>query len=200
MKLPNPRSLILWFGSFLFILAVEFIAVGSLSAKKWPTLPVGAAPVTAANVISPVATPVLDLSSGSVQIPAIKVDAPITWNIPLAQTEDYLPKGAVHEEGSALPGQNGNLVLTGHSSDYPWKKDPYGSLFSKVDALKIGDDITVTTKNASFTYKVSGTEVVTPDDGAVLNATPNPTLTLITCYPLYTTWKRYIVHATLVTP
>ena len=52
-----------------------------------------------------------------------------------------------------------------------------------------------------FKYQVTGKKIVMPDDMAVLKQTPDPQLTLITCYPTYYIGpapKRLVVFSRLV--
>ena len=99
-----------------------------------------------------------------------------------------LDDGVGHLEGSALPGQNGNVVLAAHRDTF----------FRSLRNIKRGDLITVTTPSGIRQYSVDSTEVVSPTDISVAYPTPKPTLTLITCYPFYYVGhapKRFIVRA-----
>ncbi len=121
-----------------------------------------------------------------IQIPALGVDAPIVegdgW--------EQLKKGVGHHIGSANPGENGNLVLSAHN-------DIFGEIFRHLDQLKSGDEIIVYTNQRSYTYVVTLTKVVEPTQVEVMAPTPNPTATLISCYPYLVDNQRYIVHAIL---
>jgi len=106
-------------------------------------------------------------------------------------TADEIIKYAVgHFKGTAKPGEDGNCALIGH------RNFTTGEFFLKLDKLKPGDEIKITTYNKSYTYKVTGQETVGPKDTHVLNPTEKPTITLVTC-----TWdgdERLIVKGDLV--
>lgn len=88
-----------------------------------------------------------------------------------------------HHTGTAVPGRDGNCVLSGHISS-PVKGE--GNIFRSLPNLadNIGSTASVQTLDGSwYHYKIVGTDVVTPSDTAVLNPTPKPMLTLLTCVP-----------------
>src|SRR5690606_26385667 len=64
---------------------------------------------------------------------------------------------------------------------------------------QVGDDIVITTLNGTYVYVVTGSEVVNPEDGHVINTTDptRATLTLTTCTPRGTASQRYILYAEL---
>jgi sortase A len=132
-----------------------------------------------------------------ISIPAIGVDAPLILHIPAATTEDFLEQGVVQMAEGADPGQVGNLFLTGHSSDYAYKHDPFATVFTLLPKLQAGDKIFVSAGGKVFTYTVTSTEVVRPDQVEIAEPSATPTLTAITCYPISTTWKRFVIHAAL---
>ncbi len=153
---------------------------------------------------TPPAVQVVDPTTTSIEEPAhiiinkIGVDTPILWDTPIESTLDALNHGVAHLKGTARLGQVGNVFITGHSSDYSWKKNPYAAVFSLVPKLIIGDIITIRENGKAYTYKVAQTKVVSPKQVEVTQQTPTPMLTLMTCYPVGTTRDRFIVHATLV--
>ncbi len=120
------------------------------------------------------------------QIAAISVDAPVVQG----DGWEQLKKGLAQHIGSADPGTNGNMVVSAHN-------DVYGQWFKELDKLKPGDTIVVFTPNLSFTYEVTGHEIVAPTDVSVMDATSNATLTLISCYPYMVDNQRYVVTAVL---
>lgn len=123
-------------------------------------------------------------------IPDIGVDFIV---ISGARTED-LKVGPGHFPETPLPGRLGNAALAGH-------RTTYGAPFSRVDELQIGDRMTVTTVEGTFTYSVTGTEIVASNDYAKVIPTVDPTratITLISCHPKYTARQRIVVHGELV--
>jgi len=93
-----------------------------------------------------------------------------------------------HIPGTPLPGQQGNVVITGHRDTF----------FRGLRNVHKNDEITLTTLNGTYCYRVDSTQVVEPEDTEVLDNSVDATLTLVTCYPFYFVGpapKRYVVRA-----
>jgi LPXTG-site transpeptidase (sortase) family protein len=124
---------------------------------------------------------------GRLQIPSIDLSVMV-----LEGTGRWTLNRAVgHIEGTALPGESGNLGIAGHRD----------SFFRGLRNISKEDTITLTTLQKTYQYRVNDIEIVTPTDVRVLNPTPEPILTLVTCYPFYFVGdapKRFIVKAQLV--
>jgi len=86
-----------------------------------------------------------------------------------------LRRAVGHIPGTAMPGQNGNSVLTGHRDTF----------FRPLRNIRLDDIVTLTTLQGEYRYRVLATQVVSPDNVSVLDAGRNEILTLITCYPFY---------------
>lgn len=141
--------------------------------------------------------PLPTLADNNLTIPSIGVTAPITWKVqnePAAVTEN-LKNGLIQIDGTALPGEIGNVFITGHSSNYPWIKSPYNSIFALLNKVAVGDVVHLKYKNVDYLYRVSSTKVTNPDDLSVMKQTSNPILTLMTCTPVGTNLRRLIVVA-----
>jgi sortase A len=99
-----------------------------------------------------------------------------------------LRRAAGHVPGTALPGQPGNVGITGHRDTF----------FRPLRNIKVDDVITLTTLQGEYRYRVVSTKVVSPKDVAVLASTGGDVLTLVTCYPFYFVGaapNRFIVRA-----
>ena len=178
--------LFLLFKSPIFISQLNYLTQPPKAAE--PT-----EPATAAVQVGP--DPVIT-------IPKINVNAPIVFaksNIEAAIQKD-LENGVVHYANTALPGQNGNSVIFGHSSNDWWEPGGYKFVFVLLDKLQIGDTFTVNYNSQQYLYEVYETKVVEPTDLSVLNQPATPEMTLITCSPPGTSWKRLIVRAKQIHP
>jgi sortase A len=123
-------------------------------------------------------------------IPKIGLD----WYVVEGVSLGDLAKGPGHFHETPMPGQLGNAAIAGH-------RTTHGAPFYDLDRLAAGDPITITTKVGTYTYRVTGTEVVSPTEYAKVIPTTDPsvaTLTLATCNPRFSTSQRLIVHALLV--
>lgn len=123
-----------------------------------------------------------------VLIEKIGVEAPIQ----LGDSWEQLKKGVGQHIGSANPGEDGNMVLTAHN-------DVYGEIFRDLDKLKPGDEVQVYTSQKVYTYIVTGTQIVEPDQVEVLALGKDAIVTLISCYPYMVDNKRIVVTAALAT-
>lgn len=121
-----------------------------------------------------------------IQIPAIGLSAPVV----LGDGWEQLKKGVAQHVGTANPGEIGNLVVSAHN-------DIFGELFKDLDKLKTGDTIILTTQDRSFTYVVTGTQIVEPTRVDLMAPTPEKTLTMISCYPYRIDTQRIVVTAIL---
>ena len=109
-----------------------------------------------------------------------------------------LKKGPGRLVSSAQPGELGNLVISGH-------RTTYDAPFADLDRLQPGDAVVVETRDTWFTYRVTGTEIVTPTTVEVTLPVPRqpgvePTkslLTLTTCHPKYSARQRMVVFSEL---
>ncbi|MDO8507813.1 MAG: sortase [bacterium] len=129
-------------------------------------------------------------------IPKISANVPIVY----AGTKDektiqnLLHSGVVHYQGTAMPGEVGNSFITGHSSNYWWDTGKYNQVFVMLDKLGPGDQAVVYNNGKKFVYTVRDKVVVAPEDVSVLSPTATPTLSLMTCTPPGTSWKRLVVR------
>lgn len=141
-------------------------------------------------------------STNTIVIPKISVNAPIIFLDTRDEKtiEANLTNGVVHYQGTANPGEVGNTFITGHSSNFWWIQGQYNYVFVNLDKLVIGDQVVVYYNGKKFVYQVNGTKVVPPTDTSVLAPTDKPTLTLMTCTPSGTNWRRLIVTLDQISP
>lgn len=124
-----------------------------------------------------------------IQIPAIDVDAPVVQG----DGWEQLKKGVGQHIGTPNPGENGNLVLSGHN-------DIFGEVFRDLDRLQPGDKVILFSNQRRYTYIIVGTRMVEPTAVEVMDPTPNATVTLISCHPYLIDTHRIVVSAVLQNP
>src|SRR3989339_718930 len=131
----------------------------------------------------------------TLSIPKLKIkDALVTIS------GDDLTVSLVHYGGTPLPGQHGNAVIFGHST-LPQFFNPtnYKTIFSLLPTMKIGDLIDVTYDGIKYTYSVFDMVVVEPTDLSPLEQRFDDSyMTIITCVPPGTYWKRLNVKARIM--
>jgi sortase A len=106
-------------------------------------------------------------------------------------TLNNIDRGPSLWPGTATPGQPGNAVVAGHrvTHDHP---------FLEIDKLKTGDLVIFDVGGIRSTYRMTSSEVVSPDAGWITDQTPTPTATLYACHPPHSKKYRYVVHLALV--
>ena len=142
----------------------------------------------AASVSTPGRAPISpDQMLTRVIVPKINLDAIVVEG---ASRKD-LSDGPGHMKQTAMPGEVGNAVITGHRDTF----------FRHIYELVKGDQIQIRRNGRVFTYQVTGKRIVMPEDLSVIKPTADPQLTLITCYPTYYIGpapKRLVVFSRLV--
>lgn len=121
---------------------------------------------------------------GRIEIPRLGLSAIVMEGTGRAT----LRRAAGHIPGTALPGQPGNVGISGHRDTF----------FRPLRNIRQNDTVTLTTLAGEYRYRVVGTMIVGPNDVAVLDPGRNETLTLVTCYPFYFVGaapSRFIVRA-----
>lgn len=93
-----------------------------------------------------------------------------------------------HIPGTAFPDEPGNLGIAGHRDTF----------FRELRRIQHDDLIIVSTLTGSTEYSVEWTRIVKPNNLVALEASAQPALTLVTCYPFYYAGpapERFIVRA-----
>jgi sortase A len=136
---------------------------------------------------SPAPTPSRGAWVARLEAPTLKMAATV-----LEGSDDRtLARGAGHIEETPFPGQPGNVGIAGHRD----------TIFRALRNAQVGTPLTLVTRDREYRYEISRTLIVQPGDVYVLDPTPEPTLTLVTCYPFEFIGhapKRFIVQAKLV--
>ncbi len=141
-----------------------------------------------------------------INIPRIGVQAPVVYDVTGLYDSDVQPaleNGVVRYNfpGTVLPGEKGNVVLIGHSSNNVFNPGKYNYIFVNLNKLSIDDTININYKGVRYTYKVTATEVVSPSEFKYISdPVEGSTLTLMTCSPPGTNRSRLFIRATQVSP
>ena len=139
-------------------------------------------------------------------IPKLNVDVPVFFNISndTATINNAMNHGVAQFKipgADAMPGQIGNLVISGHSAGDIYSNNQYKFIFSGLERLVDGDLIYVNYNSVRYTYKVYKRETVEPTNvAALVYKIDKPILTLITCTPLGSDRYRLLVMAEQINP
>jgi LPXTG-site transpeptidase (sortase) family protein len=124
---------------------------------------------------------------GRLEAPSVKLSTVV-----LEGSDDgTLSRGSGHIEDTPFPGQPGNVGIAGHRD----------TTFRALRNIHVGDALEFKTADRLYRYRISKTLIVGPDDVYMLDPTPQPALTLVTCYPFEFVGhapRRFIVRADFV--
>lgn len=121
---------------------------------------------------------------GILEIPRLKLEVPLYDGA----SDLHMDRGAARIEGTAMPGEPGNLGVAAHRDGY----------FRVLKDIELGDELMLTTANGLEEYVVLETRIVDPSAVEVLDPTDEQSVTLVTCYPFYFVGhapERFIVRA-----
>ena len=132
---------------------VEVTVVAQVEPTQAPPAP---APLPQPVVIAP-SQPIVRLSIPRLQVRRAVVDIGLVnspsgpeWDTDRLFATKNRPDLVGHLEGSALPGETGNIVLVGHNYDYVGN-----GVFVNLHNMREGDDISVTTEGGEdYVYRV----------------------------------------------
>jgi len=118
------------------------------------------------------------------RVPKVGIEVPV-----LEGTDDWtLNRGVGHIEGTAAPDGAGNCGIAGHRDGF----------FRALKDVAAGDTLELATLGETATYRIESIRIVAPEEVSVLDPTPMPSVTLVTCYPFYfvgSAPQRYVVRA-----
>lgn len=141
-------------------------------------------------------------------IPKFNINVPVDFNA----KPDHASQMAAMVNGVAYfgipganskPGQLGNVAISGHSSNDFFEQGNYKFIFGPLVAqgMKEGDPIYVNYESRRYTYSVTRSEIVMPNEAnKLILPADKPYLTLITCTPLGTSEKRLLIFAEQISP
>ncbi len=114
-----------------------------------------------------------------ISIPTIAVYTPIvdvyldgvSWDV------SQLGTNVGHLQGTAAPGEPGNIVLSGHVE----MADGSPGVFATLQEVQVGDPIQIQRGDETWTYYVNMVGRTTPDDLTPLHPSNEDMITIITC-------------------
>ncbi len=140
-------------------------------------------------------------------IPKINVDAPVVYDVPSIKesiVQEKLKSGVVHYPipgASAMPGEKGNTVILGHSSNDVFDDGGYKFVFVQLNNLEKGDTFYLNYNGTRYTYSVTEKKVIDPTQvSELVTDNTKPIATLVTCTPPGTALKRLVVIAEQISP
>lgn len=130
-------------------------------------------------------------------IPKLKID-----NAEVSTIDYDLDNHLVQYLGTSIPGDLGTAVIFGHST-LPQLFDPknYKTIFANAHTLKVGDELYATVSGVKYKYKIFSIIITSPEDTNILSqGFDHSYITIVTCTPPGTIWKRLVIRAALEAP
>jgi sortase A len=124
---------------------------------------------------------------GRIQIPKIGLDQVVHEGV----EQMVIDAGPAHWPGTAAFGSWGNVVLAGHRTTHT---EP----FLRVAELNPGDPIILSDTEGTYTYHVTGIEIVPNTALSIVDQHPGRSLTIFSCHPIGSSAQRIVVHADLM--
>jgi len=183
--------------AFIALFGVTFVVLATTGLTPNPT-------VTSADTV-PVASAALSQTSGQGENPVRVVSTAINLDVTVANPvttdpdtlDTLLLKGAVRYPNSALLGQNGTVLIFGHSSYLPIVINKAYKTFDGVQYLKVGQTISVYSGTTEYRYSVTSVKMENTSDSVNLDASGQH-LILVTCDVFGEKTDRWVVQADFV--
>jgi LPXTG-site transpeptidase (sortase) family protein len=183
----------------LLLVLVLGVALGAYYHTELVVLWRGIMPQAADLIAEPTAVPSVNPATDSfITLPSLDAPLPLIYSATLDEPrlQELLKEGAVVLPLGIAFGEAGNIVVTAHSSGTE-SFGPYRFAFAKLSELNEGDEYSISTPTATYRYKVYKKEIVWPHEVNKLPQDDRSTVTLVTCWPLWTNFKRLLVHTEL---
>lgn len=134
----------------------------------------------------------LPITSYSLSIPKLGIK-----NAEVSTVDYDLGSHLINYGGTQIPPKKGTAVVFGHSTlPQLFAPSDYKTIFATLFTIKTGDVIHVTIAGTTYYYEIFSIYVTDPlDTGVFIQEYDDSYLTLVTCTPPGTTWKRLIVKA-----
>jgi LPXTG-site transpeptidase (sortase) family protein len=159
--------------------------------------------INSSIIIDPNAPQTVSLEA-KVVIPKLNIEAPVVYDSATTaegEIQKALESGTYHYPTTAKPGESGNVIIFGHSSNNILNSGKFKFVFLKLKELSVGDVFYLHYKGTRYTYRIFNTRIVSPKEVAVLNQSPKPNMaTLITCDPPGTSLNRLLIEAEQINP
>lgn len=152
-------------------------------------------PVAPVATIDPADTLPLSLTIDALDR-TVKVLNPASNSVEAMDTA--LLSGVIRHPDSATFGEEGNMLILGHSSYLPTVHNRNFQALNGIQNLKWGETIKLSSKGTVYTYRVEKTYKAKATGYTVPIAGKGKTLTLVTCNSFGSTEDRYVVEATLI--
>lgn len=180
--------------SFILLFCLTFMVLAAADALPEP-LEVSEEPVASEEEV--VANPEYPVR---IAAPAVGVNATVSnpQTATIATLDAALLTGAVRYPTTARLGEEGTVLIFGHSSRIPVVRNQAYKAFNNIQNLKKGETISVYSATAEYRYKVTGVRIADATEDVVQLAQSGKHLVLVTCDSFTSKTSRFIVTAEFV--
>lgn len=182
-------------GAFVLLFTLSFVALAATDALPEP--------VSTGDEVAAEAVPVVETDpEAPVRVVASTVALDVTISNPVSTNvhalDNALLKGAVRYPTTALLGEEGTMLVFGHSSRLPVIYNQAYKAFNNIQNLEKGDVVSVYSETAEYRYKVTGVRVADAEEDVVELQTTGKSLVLVTCDNFTSKTSRFVVTAEFV--
>jgi LPXTG-site transpeptidase (sortase) family protein len=182
-------------GAFVLLFALSFTMLAAADALPEPLVTTDS-PEVAVDVVE-VANPEMPVRVVADAIGMdVAVSNPSTTNV--HALDAALLRGAVRYPTTARLGEEGTVLLFGHSSYLPVVYNKAYKAFNNVQKLEKGDIISVASETAEYRYAVTGVRIADATEDVVELQTTGKYLVLVTCDSFTAKTSRFVVTAEFV--
>ena len=179
--------------TFLGMFALSFVFLWAVDALPEPisTKPVDNTPTQQPVQTLPLEEPVRVVAR-DIGLDAAVVN-PATTSVEIL--DQALEDGAVRYPTSAVLGEEGTMLLFGHSSYLPVVYHQYYKIFNGIQNLKVGQTVSVYSQGLDYRYTVREVYLANADEDVIELTQTGKHLVLITCNSFATKSARFVVKA-----
>ena len=185
-------------GAFVLLFSLSFVVLAAADALPEP---IGN---ESSNGSGPIITDVIEVSNPETPVRVVaeaigmdvSVSNPSSTNVNVL--DNALLKGAVRYPTTALLGEEGTMLLFGHSSYLPVVYNKAYKAFNNIHKLEDGDIVSVLSDTTEHRFKVTGIRVADATEDVVELSTTGKYLVLVTCDSFTAKTSRFVVTAEFV--
>ncbi len=191
---------------FAFAVAFALFFLGTVSfLGAADALPEPSKTATTTQTVVTTTVPVVVVQTQAedpIRVEARKIGMDVTIQNPSSTNVHTLDKallsGAIRYPTSARLGQEGTVLLFGHSSYLPVVSNPAYKAFKGIQTLTKGEILSVYSATAEYRYAVESVAVADANQDVIELAQNGKYLTLVTCDSFTKKTNRFVVTAKLV--
>ena len=182
-------------GAVVLLFSLSFVVLAAADALPEP-ISIDDAAEEVAEVVE-VANP-----ENPVRVVADAIDLDVSISNPSSTNvhvlDNALLKGAVRYPTTALLGEEGTMLLFGHSPYLSVVYNKAYKAFNNVQKLESGDIVSVLSEGTEYRYRVTGVRVADAEEDVVELRTTGKYLVLVTCDSFTAKTSRFVVTAEFV--